>query len=140
MEKAKYIPTDSDEAAPRGKPQEANHTEKIKSQVLGKIGKPPRLQRYCMNRKQNQSTEPSASWLTLPEVARELRVRESKIKTWIVRGELTAVNVAERQSGRPRYRIRRSDLDTFLLSRTVVPPPPPSPRRRPRPPGYIECV
>ena len=50
MEKVKNIPTDSDEAAPRGKPQEANHTEKIKSQVLGKIGKPPRLHRVEVSR------------------------------------------------------------------------------------------
>ena len=45
MEKVKNIPTNRDEPAPMGKPQETNHTEKIKSQVLGKIGKPPCLHR-----------------------------------------------------------------------------------------------
>ena len=31
-------------------PQEANHTERIKSQVLAKIGKPPRLYRVQVSR------------------------------------------------------------------------------------------
>jgi hypothetical protein len=50
MEKVKNIPTNRDEAAPMGKPQEANHTEKIKSQVLVQIGKPPRLDRVEVSR------------------------------------------------------------------------------------------
>jgi hypothetical protein len=45
MEKVKRIPTKKDEAAPMEQPQEANRTERIKSQVLAKIGKPPRLDR-----------------------------------------------------------------------------------------------
>jgi hypothetical protein len=42
MEKTKNTPTNKDETAAveQSKP---NHTEKIKSQVLAKIGKPPRL-------------------------------------------------------------------------------------------------
>jgi len=41
MENVKNIPTNKDEAAPVEQPQVPNHTEKIKSQVLAKIGKPP---------------------------------------------------------------------------------------------------
>jgi hypothetical protein len=42
---------------------------------------------------------------------------------WISNGELVAVNVAERTGGRPRWRIRRSDLEDFLHRRQNVAPP-----------------
>ena len=41
----KNTPENKDEAAPVREPQEANHREQIKSQVLAKIGRPPRLDR-----------------------------------------------------------------------------------------------
>ena len=50
MEKAKKHPTNKDEAAPVEQPQEADHTERIKSQVLAKIGWPPRLDRVEVSR------------------------------------------------------------------------------------------
>lgn len=50
MEKVKKTPTNKDEAAPVEQPQEANHTERIKSQVLAKIGRPPRLDRVEVSR------------------------------------------------------------------------------------------
>jgi hypothetical protein len=43
MEEVKKTATNKDEAAP-------NHTERIKSQVLVKIGKPPRLDRVEVSR------------------------------------------------------------------------------------------
>ena len=45
MEKVKKISANKDEAAPMKQPQEVNHGKRIKSQVLAKIGKPPRLDR-----------------------------------------------------------------------------------------------
>ena len=45
MEDVKSTPTNKDEAAPMIEPQEANHRERIQSQVLAKIGRPPRLDR-----------------------------------------------------------------------------------------------
>ena len=45
MKEAKKIPTNKDEAAPVEPPQEVKHTERIRSQVLARIGKPPRLDR-----------------------------------------------------------------------------------------------
>ncbi len=45
MAKVEKPPTNKDEAAPLKQPPEANHGERIKSQVLAKIGKPPRLDR-----------------------------------------------------------------------------------------------
>ncbi len=56
---------------------------------------------------------------TCPEIARLLRCRESKVSTWIKSGRLPAINVSE--STRPRYRVRRADLDQFLAGAAVVP-------------------
>ena len=43
MEKFKNAPTNKEQTAAVEQPKEANHTDQIKSQVLAKIGKPPRL-------------------------------------------------------------------------------------------------
>ena len=50
MEKAKNAPAGAEETAAVEQPKEANHTEKIKSQVLAKIGKPPGLERVEVSR------------------------------------------------------------------------------------------
>lgn len=72
----------------------------------------------------------NTAWLTPPQIVRELGIRESKVALWIARGELIAVNVAESTGGRPRWRIRRSDLETFLLRRQSQAPVVPIRRRR----------
>ncbi len=60
-------------------------------------------------------------YLTPPKIAAELSVRVGKVLAWIRRGELTAVNVAQAVGGRPRWRIRRADLEDFLLRRQCQP-------------------
>ena len=50
MEKIDEAATNKDEVAAIRQPKEANHTERIKSQVLGKIGRPPRLDRVEVSR------------------------------------------------------------------------------------------
>ena len=50
MEKAKKTPANKDETAPPEPRRDPNHTERIKSQVLAKIGKPPRLDRVEVSR------------------------------------------------------------------------------------------
>ena len=60
-----------------------------------------------------------SEWLTPAEIAKELRIRESKPVGWIKSGRLPAVNLSEGQ--RPRYRVRRADLDQFLAGAAVVP-------------------
>ena len=65
MAKTKNTPTNKDEAAVE-QPKQPNHTDKIKSQVLAKIGKLPRLDRVEISRHHNgkyrvniwQQTEP----------------------------------------------------------------------------------
>ena len=72
------------------------------------------------------------SKLTPPRVAERLGVSVGKILTWIRSGELAAVNLALRQSGRPRYAVDENDLAEFEQRRAVVPRTP-MPRRRKKP-------
>lgn len=65
---------------------------------------------------------------TPPEAARLLRVKPEKVRAWIAKGELRAVNVGDRT--RPRWRIMAADLASFLARRSATPPPKPAPRRR----------
>ena len=53
MKKFKSTPTNTNEAALAEQPQEANHKELVKSQVLAKIGKPPRLHRVEVSKHHN---------------------------------------------------------------------------------------
>ena len=50
MEKSKSISPNKDEAAPIKHPHKADDLDRIKSQVLAKIGKPPRLDRVEVSR------------------------------------------------------------------------------------------
>jgi excisionase family DNA binding protein len=67
---------------------------------------------------------------TPPEVAKELGVEPSKIIAWIRQGELRAINVATRPTGRPRYRIDEEAIEEFLHRRATKPPTPAPPRRQ----------
>lgn len=77
-------------------------------------------------------------WLSPPQIVHELRIRESKVATWISSGELIAVNVAERPGSRPRWRVRREDLDDFLARRQSKTPAPKTIRRRRTPDHVIQ--
>jgi excisionase family DNA binding protein len=76
-------------------------------------------------------------WLTVQEVARELRLSTSIVYRLIHHGELKAVDVVDRNGAVPargHYRIRRSSLDEYLASREVKQPltqvtPPHAPRQ-----------
>jgi len=75
--------------------------------------------------------------LTPPQVARRLAVKPGKVLGWIKSGELKAINVAQRPSGRPRWRIDPADLAAFEARRSAGPTPKPVRRRR-RNPQVIE--
>jgi excisionase family DNA binding protein len=68
--------------------------------------------------------------LTPPAVARQLRVHPEKVRAWILRGELSAFNLADRIGGRPRWRISEADLADFLRRRAASPGPRIRRRRR----------
>ena len=85
----------------------------------------------------------SHEFLTASEVARLLRVRESKVLVWLRSGELLAADVSERPGqGRARWRIAREDLDEFLRRRQPRTPAKTTRRRRrtERPVGWVDYV
>jgi excisionase family DNA binding protein len=69
--------------------------------------------------------------LTVREVARRYRVGEDKVRAWIRRGELRAINTAAVLCGRPRWVIPAEALSEFERQRAGGPPPT-APRRRRR--------
>jgi transposase len=69
------------------------------------------------------------SGLTVSDVARRYRVSPDKVRLWISRGELDAVNTASVLCGRPRYVVLPDALVVFERRRAGGPPPKP-PRRR----------
>ena len=60
---------------------------------------------------------------TPPQVAKRFRVHAAKVLGWINRGELRAVNIADREGGRARWRIASESLDDFLRRRESSPRP-----------------
>jgi len=67
---------------------------------------------------------------TVREVARRYRVSADKVRGWIGRGELAALNTADARCGRPRYVMTPEALAEFEHRRLVAPPPKPQRRKR----------
>jgi hypothetical protein len=68
--------------------------------------------------------------LTVADVARRYRVGEDKVRGWISRGELRAINTATALCGKPRWVIPPEALVSFEQRRAGGPPPKPQRRRR----------
>ena len=86
-------------------------------------------------------TETLRQWLTPPQLARQLRIEPPKVIAWINRGELRAVNVADRTGGRPRWRISPDAVDEFMRPRESKTPAPTVKRpKRTQPADFIEIV
>lgn len=77
-----------------------------------------------------------AVWLGVGDIARSWVVNESKVLGFIKSGELRATNVATRAGGKPRWRVRPSDLEAFTAARAAVPQAPVSRRSR-RKAGHV---
>jgi transposase len=69
--------------------------------------------------------------LTITDVARRYRVKRDKVRAWIRRGELRAVNTATAACGKPRFVVTAEALVEFERRRTATPAKP-MPRRRRR--------
>lgn len=67
--------------------------------------------------------------MTPPMIARRLGVEPAKVIGWINSGELSAINIAKKRHGRPRWRIRDSAFETFISGRTKRLPEKSQPRR-----------
>jgi transposase len=68
--------------------------------------------------------------LRVREFARRYRVGEDKVRDWIRRGELKAVNTAAALCGRPRWVIPAEAVAEFERRRSSASPPKPPRRRR----------
>jgi excisionase family DNA binding protein len=68
--------------------------------------------------------------LTVAEVARRYRVSPDKVRGWIKRGELPAINTADTKCGKPRFVITPEALAEFERSRQAATPPKPVKRRK----------
>jgi transposase len=66
---------------------------------------------------------------TVRELAQVWRVSPDRIRAWIARGELTALNTADAACGRPRYVILPHHLAAWEQRHRAGPTPKP-PRRR----------
>jgi excisionase family DNA binding protein len=70
-----------------------------------------------------------AAGLTVADVAALLRVSPDKVRAWIARGELAAVNTSATLAGRPRWVVLPDGLAAFTRRRAGGPTPS-TPRRR----------
>lgn len=75
----------------------------------------------------------SLAGLTVADVARRYRVGPDKVRTWIARGELPAVNTAAVLCGRPRWVIPPDALAAFERRRSGGSPTKPKRHRRRQP-------
>jgi hypothetical protein len=71
-----------------------------------------------------------AAGLTVFDVARRYRVGEDKVRAWITRGELAAVNTASILCRKPRWVILPDALTEFERRRSGGPHPKPTRTRR----------
>ena len=69
---------------------------------------------------------------TVRDVARRYRIGEDKVRGWIGRGELRAINTAAVLGGKPRWVIPAEALAEFENRRAGGPPPKPPRRQRKR--------
>jgi transposase len=79
--------------------------------------------------------EPARGY-TVRDVAARYRVGEDKVRAWVRRGELAAVNTASALCGRPQLRVTAEALAEFEKRRAGGPPP--RPRRRRRAPAALD--
>jgi transposase len=80
----------------------------------------------------NPDTPPRyrSAGLTVSDVAKRYRVGEDKVRSWISRGELAAINTASVLAGKPRWVVTAEALVEFERLRLGGPPPKPPRRRR----------
>jgi transposase len=74
----------------------------------------------------------SANGLTVRDVAKRYRVSPDKVRAWIYRGELYAINTAAVICGKPRWVITAEGLSAFEKKRTGGPAPKLERRKRRR--------
>src|SRR5262245_49153323 len=79
---------------------------------------------------------PPTHGFTVADVARRYRVGEDKVRAWIKRGELRAINTSAVACARPRFVVPPEALAEFERARACGPPP--KPRRKRRRPYQVD--
>jgi excisionase family DNA binding protein len=79
-------------------------------------------------------SETLAPGLTVADVAKRFRVSPDKVRAWIKRGELSAINTSDRRCARPRFVVTAESLTSFERSRAAAAPDAPKPKRIKRTP------
>jgi hypothetical protein len=75
---------------------------------------------------------PTPRGYTTADIARRFRVSEDRVRGWISRGELFAINTSDARCKRPRYVVPPDALERFERGRAAAQPKP-APRRRHKP-------
>jgi excisionase family DNA binding protein len=75
--------------------------------------------------------------MTPREVAKYLRVSPDRVRAWIKKNVLAAVNTASTRCGRPRWVVLPHHLAEWEQGRRANPPPKPLPRRR-QPADFVD--
>ena len=78
-----------------------------------------------------------ASGFSVADLCRRWKVGPDKVRGFLRRGELVAVNVAARLGGRPQWRIPYESVEAFERRRSSAPPPK-LPRRRRKPTDFVD--
>lgn len=78
------------------------------------------------------------SGLTVADFAQRYRVGPDKVRGWIARGELQAINTASVLCGKPRWVITPESLAAFERRRQGGEPAKATPKRRRRQPDMVE--
>src|SRR5664279_4466837 len=65
----------------------------------------------------HEADTPDDPWLTLAEIAEELRMSPATIRSWISKGTLRAMRAGQR-----KWLVRRSELDRMLAGKDVIGP------------------
>lgn len=74
---------------------------------------------------------PAATGFTVRDLCRRWRIGPDKVRAFLRRGELVAVNVAATAvAGKPQWRVTAESVAQFETRRSSVPPPPRLRRRK----------
>ncbi len=72
------------------------------------------------------------SGLTVADVALRYRVSAERVRNWIRKGEIFAINTADAKCSKPRYVIPPESLVQFERGRSAAEPPKPTRRKKQR--------
>jgi transposase len=108
-------------------------TPRNKRKTRADAAKPLRAEKGAsMKRNIVPSTVSALAGFTVAELAHRYRVSEERVRNWIRRGELRAINRRDTRSHRPSWVVTVEALQEFECGRQAAVVEPPKPKRRKR--------